>query len=96
MRVVNSVLRGPLIVGRGTEIVDCYIGPFTAIDHDCSLKGLRVGGSIILDHATIEDIHWPLEHSLIGRHVTLRGGPAVGGSYSLTLGDHSKIQMPGG
>ncbi len=93
-RVVNSVLRGPLIIGKDTEVLDSYIGPSTSIDHHCRLKGIRIGGSIVLEHTTIEDIHWPIEHSLIGRHVTLKGGQAVGGSYSLTLGDHSQIEMP--
>ena len=94
-RVVNSVLRGPLVIGEDTEVIDSYVGPFTSISHHCRLKGVRVGGSIILEHTSIEDIHWPIEHSLIGRYVTLRGGQAVGGSYSLTLGDHSQIEMPG-
>ena len=94
-RVVNSVLRGPLVVGEETEIVDSYIGPFTSINHHCRLQGVRVGGSIILEQTTIEGIHWPIEHSLIGRYVTLRGGQAVGGAYSLNLGDHSQIEMPG-
>jgi glucose-1-phosphate thymidylyltransferase len=93
-RVTNSVLRGPLIIGADTEVVDSFIGPSTAINHHCRLKGVRVGGSIILENTIIEDIHWPIEHSLIGRYVTLRGGQAVGGSYSLTLGDHSQIEMP--
>ena len=93
-RVTNSVLRGPLIIGADTEVVDSFIGPFTAINHHCRLKGVRVGGSIILENTVIEDTHWPIEHSLIGRYVTLRGGQAVGGSYSLTLGDHSQIEMP--
>ena len=93
-RVTNSVLRGPLVIGADTEVVDSYIGPFTSINHHCRLKGVRVGGSIILENTIIEDTHWPIEHSLIGRYVTLRGGQAVGGSYSLTLGDHSQIEMP--
>jgi len=94
--VVNSVLRGPLVIGEKTEIIDSYVGPFTTIDHHCRLKGVRVEGSIILENTSIEDIHWPIDRSLIGRHVTLRGGQAVGGSYSLTLGDHSEIGMPEG
>jgi glucose-1-phosphate thymidylyltransferase len=94
--VVNSVLRGPLVIGEETEIIDSYVGPFTTIDHHCRLKGVRVEGSIILENTSIEDIHWPIDRSLIGRHVTLRGGQAVGGSYSLTLGDHSEIGMPEG
>ena len=93
-RVVNSVLKGPLVIGEDTEVVDSYVGPFTSISHHCRLKGVRVGSSIVLEHTTMENTHWPIERSLIGRFVTLRGGHAVGGSYSLTLGDHSQIEMP--
>lgn len=93
-RVVNSVLRGPLIVGEDTEIVDSYVGPFTSINHHCRLHGVRIAGSIVLEHTTIEHPHWPIDHSLIGRYVTLRGGEAVGGAYSVNLGDHSQIEMP--
>ncbi len=96
VNVVNSVLRGPLVIGEETEIIDSYVGPNTTIDHHCRLKGVRVEGSIILENTSIEDIHWPIDRSLIGRHVRLRGGQAVGGSYSLTLGDHSEIGMPEG
>ncbi len=94
--VVNSVLRGPLVIGADSEVIDSYVGPFTAINHHCRLKGVRVGGSIVLEHTTIENTHWPIERSLIGRFVTLRGGQAVGGAYSLNLGDHSQIEMPEG
>lgn len=93
-RVVNSVLRGPCIIAAETEISDCYIGPFTAINHHCHLKGIRIGASVVMEHTSIEDIAWSIEHSLIGRYVTLRGSQALGGSYSLTLGDHSQIHMP--
>ncbi len=63
--VVNSVLRGPLVIGEETEIIDSYVGPNTTIDHHCRLKGVRVEGSIILENTSIEDIHWPIDRSLI-------------------------------
>ena len=92
-QVVNSVLRGPLIIGKQTRIVDCFIDPSTSIHDHCQLKGVRLADSIVMEHTLIDDIHWPIEHSLIGRYVTLHGGQAIGGSYSLTLGDHSQIHM---
>lgn len=94
--VENSVLRGPLIVGPGTEIVDSYIGANSAIDHGCRIKGCRIEDAIVMEEATIEDMHWPVVQSMIGRFVELRGGHGVGGGYKLTLGDHSRIEMPDG
>ncbi|HZP27123.1 MAG TPA: glucose-1-phosphate thymidylyltransferase [Dehalococcoidia bacterium] len=93
-RVINSVLRGPIIIGAGTTVEDSFIGPQTAIGAGCHLRGVRIGDSIVMENTVIEDIQWPIERSLIGREVTLKGGSNVGGSYSLTLGDHSQISMP--
>lgn len=95
-RVENSVLRGPLIVGAGTEIIDTYVGPNSAIDHSCRIKGVRIEDAIVMEETVIEDIHWPVVQSMIGRFVELRGGHGVGGGYKLTLGDHSRIEMPDG
>lgn len=93
-KVVNSVLHGPVIIGADTTVEDSFVGPHTAIGAGCRLRGIRIGDSIVMEHTVIEDIHWPIERSLIGRDVTLKGGSNVGGSYSLTLGDHSQINMP--
>jgi glucose-1-phosphate thymidylyltransferase len=95
-RVENSVLRGPIIIGENTEIVDSYVGPNTSIDARCRIKGCRIDHSIIMEDCRIEDLHWPVVRSMIGRSVELSGGHAAGGSYSLTLGDHSRIEMPEG
>ena len=92
--IVNSVLRGPLIIGRDAEIVDSYVGPCTAIDHGCRLRGVRIENSIVMENTVIEEVHWPIVQSVVGRHVELRGSHGVGGGYSLTLGDHSRIEMP--
>jgi glucose-1-phosphate thymidylyltransferase len=94
--VVNSVLRGPIIVGAGSQVIDSYIGPNTSIDARCRIKGCRIEESLIMEDTRIEDLHWPVVKSMIGRNVELQGGHNAGGSYSLTLGDHSRIEMPDG
>jgi len=93
-RVEDSVLRGPIVIGADTEIVASYIGPNTAIDARCTIKGCRIEDSIVMEDSRIADLHWPVVRSMIGRSVDLQGGHNAGGSYSLTLGDHSRIEMP--
>ena len=29
--IINSVIRGPVVIGTGTRIVNSYVGPYTAI-----------------------------------------------------------------
>lgn len=94
--VEDSVLRGPLIIGRDTQVIGSYIGPNTAIDARCRIKGCRIEDSMIMEDTRLEDLHWPIVKSMIGRNVELQGGHSANGSYSLTLGDHSRIEMPDG
>jgi glucose-1-phosphate thymidylyltransferase len=92
--VINSVLRGPLIVGDGTTITDCYVGPFTAVDHHCRLSKCEIHHSIVMDHSTIEDIPTPIESSIIGRNARMRRVDRRPHAYRLTLGDYSEIEVP--
>ena len=41
-RIINSVLRGPTIIGKGTVIRDSYIGPFTSIYHGCEITNCEI------------------------------------------------------
>jgi glucose-1-phosphate thymidylyltransferase len=94
--VEDSVLRGPLVIGRDTAIVNSYIGPNTSIDARCQIVGCRIEDSIVMEDSRLEHLHWPVAKSMIGRFVELQGGHNAGGTYSLTLGDHSRIEMPDG
>ena len=92
--VVNSRIQGPAIIGERTRVVNSYIGPFTSIYHDCLIADTEIAGSAVLEHTTIEDVGHRIEHSLIGRNVELRGHDRRPRSYTLILGDYSKVQMP--
>ena len=49
-RIINSVLRGPLVIGADTEITDSFIGPYTAIDHHCTVIHCEIQHSIVMEH----------------------------------------------
>ena len=89
--IKNSVLRGPLIIGARTRVSDSYVGPFTAIDHDCVLESVEIANSIVLEHSRIIDIEHRIEDSLIGRYAQVHRSPLKPRAYKLLLGDHSKV-----
>ena len=93
-RVENSVLRGPLIIGREARVVDSEVGPHTSIDHHCVVKSSRIADSVVMENTVIEGVGPWIEGSLIGRFVELRGdGVGWGeGRLCLTLGDHSSLK----
>ena len=40
--IINSVVRGPAIIGKNTRIVNAYVGPFTSIYHNCLVENAEV------------------------------------------------------
>jgi len=91
--IVNSVLRGPTIIGERTRIVNSYVGPFTSIYHDVVVEDSEIERAIVLEHSLIRDIPARIQDSLIGRNVTLIRSPIKPKAYKLTLGDHSQVGL---
>ncbi|MEZ4558201.1 MAG: hypothetical protein R2854_17490 [Caldilineaceae bacterium] len=48
--IINSVIRGPAIIGEDSRIVNSYVGPFTSIYHDTLVEDSEIEHSIVLDH----------------------------------------------
>ena len=89
--IVNSVVRGPTIIGERSRIVNSYVGPFTSIYHDVVIEESEIERSIVLEHSLIHDIPARIQDSLIGRHVNLARSPIKPKAYKLMLGDHSQV-----
>jgi glucose-1-phosphate thymidylyltransferase len=89
--IINSVIRGPTIVGERTRIVNSYVGPFTSIYHDVVVEDSEIERSIVLEQSEIRDIPARIQDSLIGRQVSLARSPIKPKAYKLTLGDHSQV-----
>jgi glucose-1-phosphate thymidylyltransferase len=89
--IINSVIRGPAIIGEQTRIVNSYIGPFTSIYHHCEVVDSEIEHCIILEHCRILEIDQRIESSLIGRHVEISRSPLKPRAYKLMLGDYSKV-----
>lgn len=91
--IINSVVRGPTIIGENTRIVNAYIGPFTSINHDCVIQDSEIERSIVLEHSHIEALPARVQDSLIGRHVMLERSPIRPKALKLTLGDYSHLGL---
>jgi glucose-1-phosphate thymidylyltransferase len=93
--IINSVVRGPAIIGKDTRLVNAYVGPFTSIYHHCLLENAEISRSIVLEHSEIRNITRRIEDSLIGRHVVLHRSPIRPQAYKFTLGDYSTVGLLG-
>lgn len=89
--IINSVIRGPSIIGEDARIVNSYIGPFTSIDHDVVIENSEIEHSVVLDNSEIRDIDTRIQDSLIGRGVVITRSPIKPKALKLTLGDQSRL-----
>jgi glucose-1-phosphate thymidylyltransferase len=89
--IINSVIRGPAIIGESTRIVNSYVGPFTSIHHHCVVEDSEIEHCIVLENSQVINLPARIADSLIGRNVEIGRSPYKPKAYKLTLGDHSKV-----
>ena len=88
-----STIRGPAIIGAGTEITESYVGPFTSIQKRCRIVGTEIEHSIVLEGSEILDIGSRIDESLIGRDVRIHKCPPKPLAYRFLVGDKSEIWL---
>jgi len=89
--IINSVVRGPCIIGEDSRIVNSYIGPFTSIYHHVLVENSEIEHSVVLEYSQIKNIGARIQDSLIGRYAKIERSPIKPKAHKLTLGDHSQV-----
>jgi glucose-1-phosphate thymidylyltransferase len=92
--VVESVLRGPLIIGRNTRIARSYVGPFTSVYHDVTIEDSEIEHSIVLEHSRIVNLGSRMERSLVGKDVEIVRSGTAPKAFRFMVGDASRIEVP--
>ena len=91
--IVNSVVRGPAIIGQNTRIVNSYVGPFTSIYHNVVIENSEIERSVVLEHSTIRDIPTRIQDSLIGRNAAVDVSALRPKALKMHLGDYSRLEL---
>jgi glucose-1-phosphate thymidylyltransferase len=92
-RLERTTVRGPAIVGRGSKVIDAYIGPYTAIGEEVAIEKAELEHSIVLSGSSICDLEYRIEASLIGKDVRIGRGPPLPKAYRFVVGDHADVQI---
>ena len=93
-RVERSIVRGPTIIGSGTVLSDCYVGPYSAIADNCTIERAEIEHSILLEGSVVRDLPGRMEGSLLGRNVTIARDPRQPAAHRFMVGDNSTIGLP--
>ncbi|MCC7077618.1 MAG: glucose-1-phosphate thymidylyltransferase [Acidimicrobiia bacterium] len=92
-KLVRSEVRGPAIVGTGTQLIDSFVGPFTSIAGNCRLEDCEIDHSIVLEGSRVTGVK-RIADSLIGREATIEPSTDQPRAYRFLVGDHSEIHLP--
>jgi glucose-1-phosphate thymidylyltransferase len=89
--VINSIIRGPAIIGENSRIINSYVGPYTSIDHHVTIENSEIEHSMVLEKSRISNIETRVQDSLIGREVVISRSPIKPKALKMTLADHSQV-----
>ncbi len=89
----NVLVRGPVVIGERTRIEQAYIGPYTSIGNDVTLRNTEIEHSIVFDAAEI-DCGKRIVDSIIGSKTSIRSTQqSLPRGHKLILGDHGVVEL---
>ncbi|GIK65281.1 MAG: glucose-1-phosphate thymidylyltransferase [Chloroflexota bacterium] len=91
--VINSVIRGPAIIGKNSRIVNSFIGPFTSIYYNVVVENSELERCLVLEHCRISNVPVRIQDSLIGRYADVGVADSKPHAYKMVLGDYSQVRL---
>jgi glucose-1-phosphate thymidylyltransferase len=91
--VQSSVIVGPATLGPGAQVLDAYIGPYTAIGEGVRIEGAEVERSIILQGARISHIGGRLVGSVVGRNARIVRDFSLPRALRVNVGDGGEVSL---
>jgi glucose-1-phosphate thymidylyltransferase len=92
-QVINSVIRGPVMIASGSRVENAYIGPFTSISRNVTIENSEIENSIVLEGTEIVDIQARIDNSLIGKNVRIHRRQVKPKALNFVLGDNSRVDV---
>jgi len=91
VELVDSLVRGPVVIGDGARLEHAFVGPYTSIGERCTLVRCEMENSIVLADCEIRDVPLRIDGSLIGRNVRIVKTDYKPKAYRFMLGDNSEV-----
>ena len=92
--IINSTIRGPVVIGENCYVKNCFIGSYSSIADNVKLVDIEIEHSVLLKDSVIEQVHQRIVDSLIGRRSKLINSPQRPKASRLMIGDDCVIELP--
>lgn len=92
-KILNSQIRGPVIIGSGVTIKDAYIGPYTSVSDGCVIENSSVENSVLMEGVKIIKVKQPLDSSLVGTGSEVTDINGHSNCLELFVGEKSQVRL---
>ena len=92
-KIVNSTIRGPVVIGENCHIENCFIGPYSSIADEAILIYTDLEHSVLLQGAKVTGIRQRIVDSLIGQRAQIKEAPQQPKALRFMIGDDSQVEL---
>ena len=93
VKIRESTINGPVVIGVGSVVENSFIGPFTSISSNCRIKNSEIEMSIVGDETELTDLPRRVRESIIGERVSIKGNKSRPQGDSFIVGDQSTVSV---
>ncbi len=92
-KVINSTIRGPVVIGENCHLENCFIGPFSSIADHVLIQDSDLEHSVILKGAKIQGIQQRIVDSVIGKNAKVCTAPPMPHALRFMIGNDSQVEL---
>lgn len=92
-QIIDSVIRGPVIIGSNVTIQNSFIGPYSAIGDNVTIENSEIDASIVMKNCTVRHIAGRIDASLMADNSTLTSAGHIPASHRFILAENSYVQL---
>lgn len=91
--IIDSVVRGPVIIGKNVRIQNSYVGPYTSIGDNVVIEGSEIEASIVMRNCVIRNMPGRIDSSLLADNTQVTSAEHVPAAHRLVLAENSYVQL---
>ena len=92
-KIIDSTVRGPVVIGPNAIIERSYVGPYSSIAENSEIIDSEIEHSVLMDGACIHGVT-RLVDSLIGRGAKVEKDESQPSAFRVMVGDTSTVKIP--
>ena len=91
--IINSIIKGPVIIDNDCIIKDSFIGSYSSIGKNCKITNAKVEYSILMEGCVLDSLNQIMKSSLLGKNVNVVGSNNQNNNSTFLLGDQSYVEL---